>query len=145
MAKDKHEPIRFLGTWLTASGSKTYQRNIIKNKVYQITQTLSHKQITDKQCRYILNHVLLPSIEYLLQDMVLTDQECIKINSMILKTFKHKIKLPQTAINSAMHMHTGYKIFHIHVYDRQLKLHTQSWLNHINSNNINKPSKSKMT
>jgi len=32
-------------------------------------------------------------------------------------------------------MHTGYKIFHI--YDRQLQLHTKSWLEHINGNNIN--------
>jgi len=113
-AKHKHEPIRFLGTWISASNSKTYQKDLIKNKIIQTTQTLSHKYITDKQCRYIINHVLLPSIEYLLQDLVLTDAECIQLNSIIIKTFKHKINLPITAINSAIHMHTGYKIFHIY-------------------------------
>ena len=131
----KHDPIRILGVWITSSGKKTHQKNLIKEKTKNITQIISWKRITDKQCRYILNHVLMPALEYLLLDMVLNETECTQINSIILKTFKHKLRLPTTTINSAMHMHTSYKIFNI--YDRQLEAHLKFWYQSINSSNIN--------
>ena len=131
---DPQQPIRFLGVWITAAGSKAYQIDLIQKRVFQIAQTLARKAITDKQIRYIINHVLMPALEYLLQDLVLTEPECNTINSKIMQTFKHKIHLPTTAINSGIYMHTGYKIFNI--YDRQLELHSKNLLNRLNSDNI---------
>ena len=77
----------------------------------------------------------MSALEYLLLDMVLNETECTQINSIILKTFKHKLRLPTTTINSVMHMHTSYKIFNI--YDRQLEAHLKFWYQSINSSNIN--------
>src|SRR4051812_47708427 len=51
-----------------------------------------------------------------------------------MQTFKHKIYLPTTAINSRIYMHTGYKIFNI--YNRQLELYFKNLLNRLNSDNI---------
>ena len=77
----------------------------------------------------------MPAIEYLLLDTTLSELECKQINSIILRMFKHKLKLPTITINSAMHMHTGYKIFNI--YDRQLEAHLKFWFQSINSYNLN--------
>src|SRR5215210_6994533 len=73
---NSQQPIRFLGVWITAAGSKAYQIDLIQKRVFQIAQTLARKAITDKQIRYIINHALMPAIEYLLQDLVLTEPEC---------------------------------------------------------------------
>src|SRR4051812_19930306 len=71
----------------------------------------------------------MPVLEYLLQDLVLTEPECNTINSKIMQTFKHKIHLPTTAVNSGIYMHTEYKIFNI--YDCQLELHSKNLLNRL--------------
>ena len=84
---------------------------------------LSKSITTDKQDRYIINQVLMLALEYLLQDTILSKQECHSINSQILKTYKYKLKLSIKAINSGLHLYTTYKIFNI--YDRQLNLHTK--------------------
>src|SRR3954469_3495510 len=76
----------------------------------------------------------MSALEYLLQDLVLTEPECNTINSKIIHMFNHKIHLPTTAINSGIYMHTGYKIFNI--YNRQLELHSKNLLNRLNSDNI---------
>src|SRR5581483_9177122 len=133
-AQDKDTAIRILGTWITSTGSKKHQKQLILNKTSFITKLLQWKRITDKQFRYIINQVLMPAIEYLIQDTILTQREYDKINSKIISTFKHKVRLPSTAINSDIHLHTGYKIFNI--YDRQLKLQTTRWTQDLNERNI---------
>jgi len=127
---DKHEPVRFLGTWVTKSGSKLYQKKLIREKTEYTTSILRRKQITDKQCKYILNHVLTPAIEYLLQDTILSTSECNKINSKIRTTSKRKVGIASTGINSGIALFTGYKLFHID--DRQLQLHTRLFFKNIN-------------
>src|SRR5581483_9719713 len=133
-AQEKDTAIRILGTWITSKGSKKHQKQLITNKTNFITKLLCRKKITDKQYRYIINQVLMPALEYLIQDTILTQQECNHINSKIISTFKHKLGLPWTAINSGIYLHTGYKIFNI--YDRQLKLQTTRWLQDLNAENI---------
>jgi ribonuclease HI len=130
----KNEPIRILGTWVTETGSKLAQKRIIKEKTEFTTAILKRKRITDKQCRYILNHVLMPSIEYLLQDTILSKTECDKINSRITNIFKYKIGIARTGINSGIHLFTSYKIFHIE--DRQLQLQLRTWYRNLNKNNL---------
>jgi hypothetical protein len=127
----KTTPIRILGIWFTASGNKKHQKELIQQKVNHTCKMLKFKRITDKQFVYIINQVLMPAIEYLTQDIVLSKNACNKINSTIASTFKHKLHLPSTAINSGTYMQNGYRLFHI--YDRQLATHTKKFLQHINS------------
>jgi hypothetical protein len=96
----KNEPVRILGIWVCASGKKKYQKMLIKERITATIKLLRWKSITDKQCRYIINQVLFLKIEYLLTDLVLTEQECNTMNSPIAKTFKHKARLPASTINS---------------------------------------------
>src|SRR5438552_7003511 len=84
-AQHKHDPIRILEIWITSSGKKTHQKNLIKEKTKNITQIISWKRITDKQCRYILNYVLMPALEYLLLDIDLYETVCKQIKRYILQ------------------------------------------------------------
>jgi exonuclease III len=130
----KHTPVRYLGVWLTQSGKKSFQKNLILDKVLNVIKTINWKKTTDKQVRYIINQVLFPQIEYLLSDMMISKSLCVKINSKILSFFKHKAGFAKIAINSLFFMSDGYKIFNIK--DRQLQLHTCNWVQRINANNL---------
>jgi ribonuclease HI len=130
----KHTPVRYLGVWLTQSGKKSFQKNLILDKVLNVIKTINWKKTTDKQVRYIINQVLFPQIEYLLSDMMISKSLCVKINSKILSFFKHKAGFAKTAINSLFFMSDGYKIFNIK--DRQLQLHACNWVQRINANNL---------
>src|SRR5215216_3829488 len=66
----KEEATRYLGIWIEENGRKKYQKELIKEKVSITTSLMIRKYLTDKQARYIINHVLFPQIEYLLQDFV---------------------------------------------------------------------------
>src|SRR5436305_7027769 len=68
----KNEAIRILGIWINEAKNKKHQLQIIMNKVHTNAKILKFKKITDKQCRYIINQVIFPTIEYLLNDMILT-------------------------------------------------------------------------
>ena len=109
----KNEPVRYLGVWLTQSGKKTFQRNLISTKVTNACRILNWKKATDKQIRYIINQVVFPQIEYLLTDLILSKSQCDKINAKILNFFKNKTGFARTAINSLFFMEEGYKIFNI--------------------------------
>src|SRR6185436_16783481 len=129
----KNEPVRYLGVWLTQSGKKTFQRNLISTKVTNACRILNWKKATDKQIRYIVNQVVFPQIEYLLTDLILSKSQCDKINAKILNFFKNKTGFARTAINSLFFMEEGYKIFNIR--DRQLQLQGTNWIKRINADN----------
>ena len=66
-------PVRILGVWHDSAGNKKYQKQLIHNKILITRNLLGRKKITDKQMRYIINHVLTPSLEYLLNDIILPE------------------------------------------------------------------------
>ena len=130
----KHTPVRYLGVWLTQSGNKSYQKNLISEKILNVIKTINWKRTTDKQVRYIINQVLFPQIEYLLSDMIISKTQCAEINSKILSFFKHKSGFAKTAINNLFYLTDGYKVFNIK--DRQLQLHACNWVQRINATNV---------
>ena len=127
-------PIRILGIWHSATGSKQHQKLLIKQKIEKTCKLIGMKYITDKQSRYIINHVLMPSIEYLLNDMCLPENICNAYMSKISKIFKHKIGLTSTVPNTMIYNKLEYNIFHL--YERQIQLHASNWIQRINKNNI---------
>lgn len=126
----KHDQIRILGVYLAANGKKQYQKNLIEEKVKNTCRILTWKKATDKEIRYIINHVLFPAIEYLLNDIIISKKQCNHLNSMCLKVIKHKAGFAQTAINSMFYLPEGYKLFDI--YDRQLQLHIKNLSDRLN-------------
>ena len=91
------------------------------------------RRVTDKQARYIINHVIMPSLEYLLNDMYIPENICNNLMTKIAKTFKHKVGLANTTPNNCIYNKLEYGIFHI--FDRQVQLHATNWLNKINLEN----------
>jgi exonuclease III/ribonuclease HI len=132
LPKGKNEPTRILGVWICGSGKKKFQKALIKEKIITTTKILKWKTITDKQARYIINQVLFPRIEYLLNDMVLTERECNILNSPISKVFKQKAKLPSTTIDSLLYSPFGYRLFNL--WDRQIAHHATRFFERINNN-----------
>ena len=92
------------------------------------------KRITDKQTQYSINYILMPSIEYLLNDMILSEQCCNQLMSSIGKTFKHKVGLANTIPNNVLYNKLEYGLQHI--FERQVQLHASNWTSRVNSSNI---------
>jgi exonuclease III len=116
--------IRVLGVWHEDKTGKKHQRNLIKTKTNLICNTLARKQITDKMHRYIINHVLFPTIEYLLTDLTLSEAECLYIDQKIRKSFKHRVGLASSTPNPILHLSNQYDLMETKT--RQLQKHTSN-------------------
>ncbi|RHZ58966.1 hypothetical protein Glove_366g12 [Diversispora epigaea] len=97
------EAVRYLGVWVQENGKKTYQKKLIEEKIHQTVSIMIRKRLTDKQSRYIINHVLFPQVEYLLSDYVYPEKGLEKLNAKIRMVFKrscgHTSKLPNKLVN----------------------------------------------
>ena len=83
-------PVRILGIWHSAKGNKKYQIDLIKQKITCTNNLIKTKFITDKQARYIINQVLMPSIEYLLNDIVIPEKTCNNLMGKLAKPLNTK-------------------------------------------------------
>jgi ribonuclease HI len=131
-----HEPdtaIRYLGIWISGDGKKKEQENKLIDNISRTTNILRRKKLTDKQIRYIINHVLFPQTEYLITDMILKDKLVDQVNAKIRQCFKNVIGFSRSIPNSILHSHWGYRIFNME--DRQLQLHATELMNRLNMNN----------
>ena len=70
------QPFKFLGCWFTLDNKQTQQTQLIKSESTQLINIAKRKQITDTQARYIINTVIIPTIEYRLQNIVLSRPVC---------------------------------------------------------------------
>src|SRR5262245_2946578 len=61
----KKRLIRYLRIWLQPKG-KSYQQNLMKQRISYIISAIKRSKTTDKQIRYIINHVLVSQIQYLI-------------------------------------------------------------------------------
>ncbi|RHZ50283.1 hypothetical protein Glove_502g39 [Diversispora epigaea] len=109
MPKDKHEPVRYLGIWLSEYGNKAYQ-----------------KKTNQKHGN--------PGVEYLLTDTVLGTNEGEKLNSKLRTLFKHKCGLSKTMMDSVVYSQIGYNVFNI--LDRQTQMHSKELIHRINKQDI---------
>ena len=66
------QPFKFLGCWFTLDNKQTQQTQLIKSESTQLINIAKRKQITNTQARYIINTVIIPTIEYRLQNIVLS-------------------------------------------------------------------------
>jgi len=129
---EKSVPVRYLGIWVSQSGSKKFQRETILNKIINACKILNWKRVTDKQIRYIVNQVIFPQIEYLLTDMLVSNDFCNKVNSKLMSMAKQKMSFAKTTLNSIFYMKDGYNFFNLQ--DRQLQIHGSNWLKRLNDN-----------
>ena len=93
---------KFLGCWFTATLQYTTQTKLIQQEALGLNNILKTKNITDKQATYIINTVIIPTLEYRIYNIVLPYTTCNYILSQYLTTAKHKAKLPISAPNSTL-------------------------------------------
>src|SRR5260364_214190 len=89
-----NQPFKFLGCWFTLDNKNT-------------------KQIT-----YIINTVIIPTLEYRLHNIVLPYSTCTKILSQYLTVAKHKSHLSKSTPKSTMlnpHLYNIHNIWDIHL------------------------------
>src|SRR5437868_9958725 len=78
-ATKEKEAVRFLGVWI---GQKLGKKQIVakaKQVVRLFVNTIKKKIVTTSQVLYINNVCLMPKLEYILQSIFLTKDECEKI------------------------------------------------------------------
>ncbi|RHZ74829.1 hypothetical protein Glove_219g90 [Diversispora epigaea] len=133
MSHKARSSVRYLGVWISTDGRKEEQKKILIEKVIKSTNILRCKQLTDKQLRYIINHVIFSQIEYLLMNIILNESVINKINVNIKGCFKNTVRFVLSLPNSILYLHWGYRLFNIE--NRQLQLHGIEFMNRLNMNN----------
>jgi hypothetical protein len=91
----------------------------------------STKQITDTHARYIINTVIIPTIEYQLYNIVLKQKTCEKILTSHIRLVKNKAKLSRTIPTSTLLHPQLYNIRNI--WDIQLQHHITNFTKRLNS------------
>ncbi|CAB5338001.1 unnamed protein product [Rhizophagus irregularis] len=104
------ESVRILGVWINLDLKTNYVFNQCKDIIKRYNKTISFKQITDLQMKYIYNHVIIPHVDYKAQLLVWTNSQTKKLNSTCRYMFKRKASLPLTTPNSIIHSSLGYAI-----------------------------------
>src|SRR5205814_5295800 len=105
-ATKEKEVVRFLGTWI---GQKVGKKQIVA-KAKQIARlfanTIKKKIVSISQVLYINNVCLMPKLEYILQSIILTKDECEKIQQLYTIIAKNKIGIART-IQKHIILHSG--------------------------------------
>ncbi|RHZ58961.1 hypothetical protein Glove_366g6 [Diversispora epigaea] len=126
----KDYPVRSLGVYVTENGSKQFQKDRLKKLTNYMANILKGKPITDKQAIYIFNAVVIPMLEYSLNDMILSEKECLKITTKFISMIKNKALLPITVPNALIHAKEAYDVCHL--WNRQLQMQSNNLFNRLN-------------
>jgi len=134
LLQPKHQPFKFLGCWFTLDNKQTQQTQLIKTESAQLINIAKRKQITDTQACYIINTVIIPTIEYWLQNIILSRLVCDGILSQHIGLVKHKAKLCKTIPTSTL-LHP--QIYNIkNIWDIQLQHHISNFTKRLNNNDL---------
>ncbi|RHZ49272.1 hypothetical protein Glove_526g9 [Diversispora epigaea] len=92
------------------------------------------KPITDKQVIYIFNAVVIPMLEYSLNDMTLLETECLKITTRFISMIKNKALLAITTPNVVIHAKEVYNVENL--WDRQVQIQSNNLLCKLNDKDV---------
>jgi len=127
-------PFKFLSCWFTLNNNQKAQINLISKEASSLADILNTKNITDKQASYIINKVIIPTLEYRIQNIVIPLTTCQKILSKYLTVAKHKASHSKTLPNSTM---LNYNIYGIkNIWDIQLQHHITNFLSRLNNSDL---------
>src|SRR6185295_2998985 len=129
-----NEPFKFLGCWFTLNNKQIKQTKLITAESSHLIKIASTKQITDTQARYIINTVIIPTIEYRLHNIVLSQNTCNKILTSHIGLVKNKAKLNRTIPTSTLLHPQLYNIRNI--WDIQLQHHITNFTKRLNSSDL---------
>ena len=105
-----NEGTRILGVWFSEDGRLATHKAKLQEKVDNTVDTIKGKRITDKQAAYIIQRVLIPALEYMLNICVLSQQECKNLETKYITLLKHKCGLARSAPNSLINHPSIYAV-----------------------------------
>ena len=123
-----------MGVWIGATDPKNDITLRIKKEIQNVTNVLKYKKATEKQTSYILNHILIPRIEYRIQYCHISKDTCNKLTSEIRRTLKNKLGICSTLLNSAIHHKDIINLKSI--WEIQTELHITNLINRLNDTGI---------
>ena len=126
------QPFKFLGCWFTLNNKHFKQIKLIQEEALNLAYTANAKKITDKQIAYVINTVIIPTVEYRIHNIIMPQSTCLKILGKYLTIAKHKSNLSRSTPNSTMLNHNIYNIHNI--WEIQLQHHSSNFLHRINNN-----------
>jgi len=101
MAIGPKEIFRVLGCWFTPSKShKKIHKQIIK-EAYGALNCMRYAKITEKQCIYIVNSVVLSRVAYRIQNTKLPNGQCEELTNRYTYLAKNKAQISKSVPNSA--------------------------------------------
>ena len=83
-----NESVRILGVWVNLDMKPNFVFNQCLDIVQSYNKIIKKKQVIDSQMKYIINHVIIPRIEYKAQLNIFNEVQINKINSQIRSMFK---------------------------------------------------------
>src|ERR1043165_6651180 len=109
----KNQPFKFLRCWFTFNNNYSQIIKLIKEEAFNLINITNTKKITNKQIAYIINTVIIPTLEYRLHNIILPQTICNQILSKYLTVAKHKSHFFRFIPNSTMLNPCLYNIYNI--------------------------------
>ena len=97
-----NKSIRYLGAWISLKNNNSFIANQARSTISRAISTIRYSKLTDLQLLYIHNKVLIPRLEYRTQVTVLSKIQCQSIVTPLVKLFKHKLQMSNTAPNTIL-------------------------------------------
>jgi len=101
--QDKSKASRILGVWFSADGKATTTKELAMKETNTICEILGRKMITDKQCIFIINAVLIPRLLYRMSATLIGWQDIERITAQYRKVVRKKLGLPSSTPCSILH------------------------------------------
>lgn len=117
IAEDPNSAIRLLGVWINEVKGKKAQKWKIRWLIEEGTRLIQRSMINQEIARYLINQVLLPAVEYLMIDLILSKGEANRLQAKLQSAFKRKANLAKSVTNELIQNKEGFQIFSI--WDRQ--------------------------
>lgn len=102
----KHESTRILGLYINPLDSHKQTLKKACSIIMSHVTTMKNKKITHLHAIYIINRVILPKLEYLLQHMILNYSQTQKLTVPLKKLFKRFLSLPLNTADNIIYNNT---------------------------------------
>lgn len=102
--------ILFLGVYFAKSKQEQIIIEKVKQEIQQVINILKRKHLTDEIAGYIIKHIILPRIEYRIQNINLSQPQCDSLLAIYRKYFKHVVGAASTFFNAGLSMPLPYEI-----------------------------------
>ncbi|KAF9539466.1 hypothetical protein EC957_005388 [Mortierella hygrophila] len=100
--QDKIKASRILGVLFSADGKAKATTELSRKETSTICNILGRRKVTDKQCIFIINAVLIPRLLYRMSTTIIPWQEVERITAQYRKVVRQKLGLPSSTPNSIL-------------------------------------------